>query len=153
MWLHQTRGCLLTGWEGGTDRERDRGSNQSSTQSPWHWRNVTRVHNIIPPTPQEHYLNSNLYQRLNVSRRTPITAYTHTSLYVQTVLIERKWIGMTHFTLSYLYEIGMPNIHFSEKSFLCWWHFANRKEEDVQIILICCWLMCWCERYSLVAGN
>lgn len=77
MWLHQTRGCLLTRWERGTDRGRqrrrksERGSNQSSSQSPWHWRNVMKVHPIIPPTTQEHYLNSNVYQGLNVSRRAP----------------------------------------------------------------------------------
>ena len=35
MWLHQTRGCLLTGWEGGTDRERrrEREREQSVLQS------------------------------------------------------------------------------------------------------------------------
>lgn len=53
------------------DRERERGSNQSPSQSPWHWRNVTKVHTIIPPTTQEHYLNSNIYQGLNVTGRAP----------------------------------------------------------------------------------
>lgn len=70
------------GENGGMDRERDRGSNQSSSQSPWHWRNVTRVHTIIPSTPREHYLNSNLYHRLNVSRRTLFN--TGTGLLLQT---------------------------------------------------------------------
>lgn len=67
---------------GRTERERARewGSNQSSSQSPWHWRNVMKVHTIIPPTAQEHYLNSNIYQGLNVNRRAP----NNTS--------NRKWI-------------------------------------------------------------
>lgn len=40
-------------------------------QSPWHWRNVMKVHAIIPPTAWEHYLSSNIHQGRNVNRRAP----------------------------------------------------------------------------------
>lgn len=34
-----------------------------------------KVHTIIPQTAQEHYLNSNIYQGLNVNRRAPMITH------------------------------------------------------------------------------
>lgn len=150
MWLHQTRGCLLTGWEEGTDREkeRERQREQSVLES------VTLALTQCHESPRHYSFDHTgaLFKvkhtlRLNVGRRAPnqilmfLYKYAHTPtdhkqkvhlyiIHLENLTITRKIIPDKSFLQKLMFFVFLKSRPPSKKTQTLSYRLESRKNRS-----------------------